>query len=186
MKYEVDLSRKPDDITVMEFLLISFYNHLETHNIEELAITDSSLVKMEEAGYIKVVEDENDTYVIDIRAKGLEFEAQEVEHSESEDILDWIEEYRNLFKERFNRTGIKGSKSACQTKMKSFLKANPKVTKEDVLAATTLYLDSLDDYKYMQNADYFIRKNNQSRLEAFVEEYKEEGNKTKTTFVEGI
>jgi|688.fasta_scaffold66510_8 hypothetical protein len=75
--------------------------------------------------------------------------------SDIEVDLSWIDEYRNMFKEK-NPVKV-GTKLNVVNKMKIFLqKFN--YTKEDVLGATKLYLDNLPGYgdREMSSADYFI------------------------------
>lgn len=94
---------------------------------------------------------------------------EEVEQAEA--IEYWIDDFRKLF--YGYKVGAMGSKSSCLKKMKVFLKKNPNVTKEDVINATRAYIDSLNgDYRFLQQADYFITKHDGSRLETWIEELK--------------
>lgn len=92
-------------------------------------------------------------------------------------INDWIEDWRVLFSSK--KVGAGGSKQNCYKKMELFLKENPKVTKEEIFRATEAYLDSLDNIKYLQQADYFIHKGKgldaSSRLMQWIEVIREEG-----------
>ena len=113
---------------------------------------------------------------------------QKVEKIKEEENLDWLEEWRDLFKDK--KPGGAGNKQGCYKKMKMFLKENPDVTKEEIFAAAEAYFDSLDSLKYMQQADYFISKgtgqNISSRLSQWVEFVKEEGLHTKQDWHETI
>lgn len=94
--------------------------------------------------------------------------------SENE-IPELVDEYRKLFEGL--RLGSMGSKSSCINKMKKFFKNNPKVTKEEVIKATKTYIDSFNgNYTYLQQADYFINKNEGSRLETWIEEIRKNDN----------
>jgi hypothetical protein len=72
-----------------------------------------------------------------------------------------------------------GSKQRCIANMEDFFKRNPKALVEDVYAARDMYLKSVfernGDYTYLQQADYFIKKQKidgttERNLEAFYEE----------------
>lgn len=92
-----------------------------------------------------------------------------------DEIPNLVEEYRKLFEGL--RLGSMGSKSSCINKMKKFLKYNPKTTKEEIIKATQTYIDSFKgDYTYLQQADYFINKNEGSRLETWIEEIRKNDN----------
>lgn len=178
MEIKVDINKKPDDLNFHEFLILAFYEYLQ---IKDLPITDETLFELEEKGYIKVIDDTN----FDLRAKSLEFKAEELGENPSSSNLDWIDEYRLLFKNKTNATGIMGGKTQCSKKMLDFIKKN-KATKDEILGATELYLDSLQDVRYLQQADYFILKNGNSRLEAFLEEYRDSGSNSKIKFYDTI
>lgn len=93
------------------------------------------------------------------------------------DITKWVEEFRSLFDGL--KLGSMGSKSACLKKMKLFHQKNPDVTLGEILEATKAYIESLrGDYRYLQQADYFIQKHDGSRLETWIEEVKK-GNTSK-------
>lgn len=90
----------------------------------------------------------------------------------------WIEtEYRPLFR-AVNKLKA-GSSSSCLRKMKDFFAKHPSVRKDDVIAAAKMYISSVNDPTYLQQADYFIFKNSDtkssftSRLEQYLELLKE-------------
>lgn len=90
----------------------------------------------------------------------------------------WVDkEFRPLFKAA-NKLKA-GSASSCIRKMKDFFRKHPSVRKDDVLAAAKLYISSVNDTTYLQQADYFIFKNSDtksaftSRLEQYIELLKE-------------
>jgi hypothetical protein len=86
---------------------------------------------------------------------------------------DWIEEYRDLYpKGVFTATrSVKGDKQGCLKKMNTFLKQNPEATKEQIIAATTLYIQKskANGFDRMTCADYFIEKNGVSMLSSYLE-----------------
>lgn len=92
-------------------------------------------------------------------------------------VEDWIDEYRSKFKGK--KPGAMGDRSACIVKMKELFVRRPDLTKEVVMAATDKYIqsESINRYKYLMQADYFISKNvghtkdgRVSKLEAFCDE----------------
>lgn len=95
-----------------------------------------------------------------------------------ENEWSWIDrEYRPMFRTLDKLKA--GSISSCTRKMKEFFKKHPAVRKQDVLAATKIYLATITDTQYMQGADYFIFKNSDnrssftSRLEQYLEVLRE-------------
>ena len=90
----------------------------------------------------------------------------------NEGFDEFIEEYRNLWKGL--KVGSLGSYRTCYDKMKRWMSENPNYSKEDILKAARIYIKSLDNYQYLQQADYFIfkkdGKDENSRLSAFIEE----------------
>lgn len=88
---------------------------------------------------------------------------------------DFIDRYRSLFKGL--KAGAMGYADGVHSKMTRFFESNPEVTEEQVLNATKAYLNSLENYNYLQQADYFIYKRDttgseSSRLSAFLDETK--------------
>lgn len=73
---------------------------------------------------------------------------------------DWIlEEYRPRFSsEATGEAGKMGDSTAVVFKMKKFMLSHPEVTKQEILAATDLYIESVTNKKYLKQADYFIFK----------------------------
>ena len=88
-------------------------------------------------------------------------------------VSDRLKEYRLLFKPL--RRGAMGSPEGCSAKLKRWLKNNPERNFDDIIEASKLYIASLNgDYRYLQQADYFIYKkvgkDEVSRLSAFIDE----------------
>lgn len=85
---------------------------------------------------------------------------------------DFITQYRNLFKGL--KPGSMGYAKGVSQKMSRFFTENPETTEEEVINATRKYLDSLNNYQYLQQADYFIYKKDangeSSRLSAYIDE----------------
>ena len=80
-------------------------------------------------------------------------------------ISDFIEDYRKLFKGK--KPGSMGDLQGCKDKMLLFFKEYSEFAdKELILAATSKYIESVNDYTYLKQADYFIYKhdNNKKRI----------------------
>ena len=88
------------------------------------------------------------------------------------EISLFIETFRNKWKGL--KPGSMGSLSNCEDKMKRWMLNNPKYSSQEILNAADIYLKTLDNYTYLQAADYFIYKKDaseeSSRLSAFVDE----------------
>jgi hypothetical protein len=83
-------------------------------------------------------------------------------------ITDFIEQYRILFKGK--KPGAMGDLQGCKDKMLLFYKEYSDYADRDIiLGATAKYINSINDYTYMKQADYFI--------------YKEDNNKKKTSLL---
>lgn len=84
-----------------------------------------------------------------------------------------IKEYRNLWKGL--KAGSMGSAKSCKQKLTRWMQENPEYTFDDILNAAELYILSINDLRYLQNAEFFIFKQNphreeSSRLSAFIDE----------------
>jgi hypothetical protein len=106
-----------------------------------------------------------------------------VKSPKSAGIEDWIDRYREVFKNK--RIGSMGSKKACVEKMEKFIAEYPEYSDPElIISAANRYVNSQksSNYIYLQRADYVISKKDidstNSRLAAFCEEILE--NETKT------
>ena len=116
-------------------------------------------------------------------------------------VWDWVLEWRKPFMEL--KEGAGGDRRDCVSKMKKFFAANPDVRKEEVIAATEIYLQEFrygprEKLKYLQQADYFISKavkaegtsSKRSRLDIYIEilrnRRKETGSGDDLKFKEGL
>lgn len=75
--------------------------------------------------------------------------------------IDWLDEYRDLFK-NVNKER-KGDKKTVNNKLKKFMINYPKVTKEQIINATKLYLREQNP-TYVMDSGYFIEKNGNSKI----------------------
>lgn len=94
----------------------------------------------------------------------------------------WIQDYRNLWKNTL--PGKMGDKQACLSKMIDFFVNTEFVySKDQIMNAAKAYVYDTKDYKYLQQADYFIYKtisgNISSRLLSYLESLEDA---TQTTF----
>lgn len=87
---------------------------------------------------------------------------------------DFVRKYRSLFKG--TKVGAMGGEKGVKHKLERFMEEYPKATEEIILEATRRYINNLNDYRYIQQADYFIYKRNNithdetSNLSAYVDE----------------
>tara|TARA_R110002124_G_scaffold281430_1_gene455648 strand:+ start:5893 stop:6498 length:606 start_codon:yes stop_codon:yes gene_type:complete len=98
----------------------------------------------------------------------------------NQELEENVEVFRNKWKGL--KMGSMGSPKACKEKLKRWMKENPSYSIEQILKAADAYINSLNDFTYLQQADYFIFKKDgkeeSSRLSAFIDEvdnYKQEG-----------
>ncbi len=90
----------------------------------------------------------------------------------SETTSKFVREFRELW--RGQKVGSMGSLANCKLKMKRWRSENPEYSEDQILKAAKIYLNSVDNIKYLQAADNFIfkkeGKEESSRLSAFIEE----------------
>ena len=177
---------KEQNLSVIEFVTLL---KLNGSNIDLVLIEFESeiyiLEKLQEKQFIKII-----TYSeVILREKSkllLDFLSIESSYSDykskkvvkkstriiSEGFDEFIEDYRKLWKGL--KPGSMGSENACKEKMLRWMGENPNYSKEDILKAARIYINSLNNYQYLQAAHYFIYKKDgkeeDSRLSAFVEE----------------
>ena len=176
--YILDLNLLDEqNITLKEFIcLLSIYN-------KEEDLDSKHLLNLQEKNYIKILEDETI-----LREKGkllIEFLSIEgigsinskktIKKSSraiDNDLKDFIEKYRLLWKGL--KPGSMGSTDACREKLQRWMSVNPQYSTDDIYNASRAYIKSVDNYQYLQQADYFIYKKDafgeQSRLSSFIDE----------------
>ena len=175
---------KEQNLSVIEFITLLQLNEIDTGLQLDLDI----LHNLQEKQFVKLIIDKFGTNTI-IREKSkllLDFLSIESSYSDykskkvvkkstrtiSEGFDEFIEEYRKLWKGL--KPGSMGSENACKEKMLRWMGENPNYTKEDILKAAKIYINSLNNYQYLQAAHYYNYKKDgkeeDSRLSAFVEE----------------
>jgi hypothetical protein len=120
--------------------------------------------------YIREIPDSDLTYPYALTGDGL------VLFEEADDFNTFVEQYRNLFPKGVksgNGTPIRGDRQGIAKKMEWFLTMYPEYSRTTILAATKLYVDQMQrkGYAYMTQADYFIKKDDSSKLAAMCEDF---------------
>lgn len=179
-----------NNLSIVEFITL-----LKIKNSEiEFEINDNVLIELQNKQFIKIIIDENEKLHI-IREKGLllidfllieglnstnnKKITRRSTRSINNDLDNLVSEFRSLWKGL--KIGSMGSEKSCRDKLTRWMKENPTYSKEDILKAAKLYIRSVENYQFIQQADYFIYKKDaygeQSRLSAFIDEadVKEEG-----------
>lgn len=81
----------------------------------------------------------------------------------------WVKEYVAVFKKL--NPDVPGSVTESTRRFKRFFAQNPQYTVEDIKGAVNLYIKSLNDPKYITWPHYFINKDGNSLLEAWLDTY---------------
>ena len=171
---------KEQNLSVIEFVVLLQLNGIETN----MTFDNIVLNELQDKQFIKLI---NKEVIVREKTKLLiDFLSIENSYSDykekkiikksnrviNEGFDEFIEEYRKLWKGL--KPGSMGSENACKEKMLRWMGENPNYTKEDILKAAKIYINSLNNYQYLQAAHYFIYKKDgkeeDSRLSAFVEE----------------
>lgn len=171
------------NLSIQEYLIL--LSLIDTNIVVD--VKQSELKSLEEKRFVKIILEENEQITI-IREKGRLF-LDSVQNSNlnlinnkktikrsarsiNNDINDFMVDFRNLWKGL--KPGSMGSQNACNEKMTKWLSNNPTYKKEDVMRAAKSYIKSVNDYRFLQAADYFIYKKDahgeSSRLSAFIDE----------------
>ena len=166
------------NLSIEEFLVLI---HLD----DELYNNSMRVLKpLEEKQFIKIINDEK----IILREKGKLFiELISIEKLSSTknnkqtvksdrlinvELDSFINDFRNKFKGL--KPGSMGSEASCKMKMYRWMKENPSYTPEQILKAADIYIKSLNNYQYLQRANYFIYKKDgkeeSSGLAAYIDE----------------
>ena len=171
---------KEQNLSVIEFVVLLQLNGIETN----MTFDNIVLNELQDKQFIKLI---NKEVIVREKTKLLiDFLSIESSYSDykekkiikksnrviNEGFDEFIEEYRSIWKGL--KLGAMGSPGACKEKMLRWMGENPNYTKEDILKAAKIYINSLNNYQYLQAAHYFIYKKDgkeeDSRLSAFIEE----------------
>jgi len=158
-----------NNITIEEFLFL--YKLYININYDDKTINKKKLI---DKLLITTVKDYN---ILLKRGKEL-IQSQLIDNNEEElppsfdEIDNFVDVYRKKWKEL--GPGLMGDPKACKNNLTTWMNKNPQYTFDDILMAVDLYLRSVGNPKYIQRADYFIRKVEKgvehSRLSIFIEE----------------
>lgn len=178
---------KEQNLCVIEFITLLKLNEVDITG--DWNVDYNILINLQEKQFIKIIEHNDSPITTILREKSkllLDFLSIESNYSNykekkiikksnrviNEGFDEFIEEYRNLWKGL--KVGSMGSPMACKEKMLRWMGENPNYSKEDILKAAKIYINSLNNYQYLQAAHYFIYKKDgkeeDSRLSAFIEE----------------
>jgi putative ubiquitin-RnfH superfamily antitoxin RatB of RatAB toxin-antitoxin module len=121
---------------------------------------------------------------IDYIGNKVQLVSKKTDREVNQEIEDRVEEYRNVFKGL--KKGAMGSLTNCKQNLSIFLKNNPNNTFDQILNAAKVYVNSVNDFTYLQRADYFIYKENSNKikvssLEAYIDESIDETNNNWTS-----
>lgn len=176
------------DLTPSEFcLLVDIIKNkgtgwLDPSKDEDRHLLRIYLLKLERKLYIKL--NNND---ILLRKKALDLSIRSDQNSQpiltnNGVTVEFVDKYRKLFKGK--KVGAMGDRNACIKKFDWFFKTHPKYDEETILKATEKYIIECrnKEYIFLQQADYFIRKQDvdrieRSRLASYCEELDDSDNK---------
>ncbi len=146
-------------LTVTDFVLLNLiyeknYALLKAYVEYAYADTQSAITdlqQLERDGWCKITGN-SPLETVHIRQPFIELITEPLE------TVSWIEAYRRLFGKA--RTGSMGDSKGVTQKMRKFMASNPQYSPDEIMTAARLYIQkcSIDNYKYMQQADYFISK----------------------------
>lgn len=167
------------NLTIEEFITIIHLKNDIIYNNSPI-----HLKNLEEKQFIKILSDEKIILrekgkllieLISINKIGSVHNKKEIKKSQRlllNEVNSFIVDFRNKWKGL--KPGSMGSLAACKMKMLRWMEENPEYTPEQIIKAADIYIKSLNNLTYLQQADYFIYKKEgfveQSRLSAFIDE----------------
>ena len=162
---------------------------VKLHRVGELYITlsDAELLDLQTKKFVKIISNDG-IITVTLRQSAIDLiESLEIdsfgdmkkqkvftksERAIQEDLDAHLKEYRYLWKGK--KPGAMGGANTCRDKLFKWLKKNVEYDMQDVIRAARVYIRSVDNYKYLQHADYFISKVHDgvahSNLSSFIEE----------------
>lgn len=149
----------PDGIT---YLLTIYYDIKPTY------IPNIVVSKIEQSGIYEIEDDKSIRWIVPL------FEEQITG-------FEWVDEWRNLFKKiNPQRAGIK---KAVLYRMKKFFATHPDIRVHEVIEATKMYLNTVEESKYLKTSNKFILegtgKSRVSYLKEWVEKYRQQEDRNK-------
>ena len=175
-KIEIDIIKLKESglhIEAYAILYLKFVGDLDGLNI--IAEHNMMMISyLESTDWVKVTGGIGVNF--ELRAKAIELFTPSTTAEKVEDVDEWFQELRDIFKAT-KKVGAMGDANAVKDKLKRFRRKNPKYTKQQILNAAKAYVQSCakDGYRFLQQADYFIEKQDtskigRSRLSIFLEE----------------
>lgn len=168
---DFDLLEK-EKITVDQFLFLYKLYLNSKHNVDDDLLKTNLTKKL----LIKCI---NPTFNL-LLNRGKEFVESHIIKDKSkkkvvtfDDIDKFLnEEYRVKWKDL--GPGLMGSLKSCRENLSRWMKENPQYTFDDISKAADMYLQQQNNVRYIQRADYFIRKIikgvEHSRLSEYIEQ----------------
>jgi len=177
----IEFNNKHPDvlITPFQFIILNMianddiapYITMET--IRSAGYKEDIRKQLQDWGLVKVVGDRLDSIDISIRDLGLELIGQ----SKSDSIIELAEKIRDLFPVGIKSGGypVRSSVVDIADKLRKFFKKHKSYTQEQVLEATTKYVNRKkgEGYSYMQKAVFFIEKDGMSTLASEIDALQE-------------
>jgi len=168
MRVEIDLAKLTrHDISADEYTFILL--KLLGKEVPDIIKNRVSLESLEERSFLKIIPGG-----FSKREKITKLFASVLESAKVE---DWIDEWRHIWPSGVQSGGkpVRGSKDDCTKKMKVFL-GKTGYTKQQVFDAAQAYVleRKHNRYQYMTLANYFIKKGDDSPLEAWCEQLDED------------
>lgn len=160
----VKLRLSPNSYTILAYLhagkALSELGNWVEEELKTLAMTK----------YVREIPDSELPYPYTLTGDGL------LLFEKHDDFNTFIDQYRNLFPKGVksgNGTPIRGDRQGIAKKMEWFLRMYPEYSKTTILEATKLYVNQMQrkGYAYMTQADYFIKKDDGSKLAAMCEDF---------------
>lgn len=192
MKFEIDLIKLIDNtITIQNYLFLQIVYHQDYESLKSYkAITDfytrDDILFLMSLELIEFIEEEKGLYLnnlkttikfkelfLDIRGSSLPDE-EEIEKKKKVIKNDnWMKDWYDLFPRgiKNGQYPIKGDRKGCFNKLNKFVKDYPEYSIDIIMKATKNYIDQsrLNNYRFMQQAHYFVSKNNMSTLSSYCE-----------------
>lgn len=139
------------------------------------------LTKMTTAGVLEI------TRVVPDLTQQLRFikfseKATKILFSNNKNLTKFVDDYRALFPNNY-----KGDKRGCRLKLVNFFKDYEEFSQENILQATKNYIDNFSGkYDYLQQAHYFIIKNQVSNLASWCEKLSQDDSDNSGSIVERL
>jgi len=164
-----------EEISVIEFL---YLHYLHTKENFGMTFEEVDVKKLQEKKFLKI-SSKNEIILRQQSIDLIEFSLIEADISfktkkrkvtkSIRTINKEVEAFIDTFRHKWHglKSGAMGGKQACVHKMSRWMKENPEVTPETILAAADRYLETEGrDVRFLQRADYFIYKQDSSKSEA--------------------